>query len=375
MIAEVDKDSENWDRIKNFMGGRNKPSKHPLEQELERREAREPEHFDEGGMAGDIPLDFDPNKPADAPRGTIPGVPAAPVIPPVAPNPVSVPAGVPSTPMDASMDKQATDVMGGVTPETINRLMESLNHQNRVGQIGAGIAGIGDAISSVGGVKGEHMKNAEDMLQKNRDVAMKIPGEMAAIGKEKYGLSKELGGDEPGSVRSFTAQNANMPLLSKMGMTPEQIRLMPASLIDGIRSGAISAEEAKLKVKELEIQGQRADTAEKQMTGELKHQTAEEENARAQREQESQRLGEEARANKAREAEAAKAKPLEAAKELQGRPWYQKGIEAIPSFGLTTSESTKKLREAMNPKEQSFSAPGIGQTVVHPSGAKVTRHR
>ena len=104
------------------------------------------------------------------------------------------------------------------------------------------------------------------------------------------------------------------------------------------------------------------------------------ENQRVQREQEATRLKEEARANAAREAETARAKPLEAAKELQGRPWYQKAVEAVPSFGLTTSESTKKLREEMNrtpaagaPADTSFAAPAPGQTVIHPGGAKVTR--
>jgi ABC-type sugar transport system substrate-binding protein len=71
--------------------------------------------------------------------------------------------------MDANLNKQASDIMGGITPETINRLMESLNHQQKVGQIGAGIAGIGDAIQSVGGIKGEHMQNAENMLDKLRE--------------------------------------------------------------------------------------------------------------------------------------------------------------------------------------------------------------
>lgn len=265
-VKEKD-NSPDWERIKSFVGGANKASKHPLEQEMERRKQREPEHMADGGtvggfdiggsgsdtqrMGGRLPLQIDP-------RGTIPNVPGVPALPnvapqvaprPILPAPAAPPVAVSPSPMpdsgsDAGIDDQATKIMGGITPETINRLMESLNRQGKVGQIGAGVAGIGDAIASVGGQNPGHMKNAQDLIQKNKESALKVPGEMAAIGKEHYGLTKELGGDDPTSKRSFVAQEANRPLLSKMGFTPQEIKKMPASLIDGIRSGAITRENA-----------------------------------------------------------------------------------------------------------------------------------
>lgn len=271
-----DKDnSPDWERIKSFVGGANKASKHPLQQEMERAKMREPEHMSDGGeaggfaiggsgsdtlkMGGRLPLQIDPRGTISPPQMPLnPSIP--PTMPPMAPNP-ALPAPMPVTPppvapvtaggpMDASTDDQATKVMGGITPETIQRLSDALNNQTRKGQIGAGIAGIGDAIASVGGIKGEHMKNVEDFLQKNREEGMKIPGQMAALGKEKYSLSKELGGDEPTSRRSFVAQQANLPPLTKMGFKPEEIKAMPATLIDGIRNGAITREDAIARIKE-----------------------------------------------------------------------------------------------------------------------------
>lgn len=261
-----DVSSEEWERIKDFVGASAaKTSKHPLERELERREAREPQHLADGGpvwsvapnqndpFAGQKPLA--PAVPPDiaafmaskaAPSAPPAALPPAPS--PVPPAPVPASPGATPPPLDAGLNKEASDIMGGITPETISRLMASLNKQNMAGQIGAGIAGIGDAIQSVGGIKGTNMQAAEDQINKNRDFALKVPGEMAAVGKERYGLTKELGGDEPTSLRSYTAQKANEPLLKQMGFTPEQIKAMPASLIDGIRSGAIDREKALAQI-------------------------------------------------------------------------------------------------------------------------------
>ena len=44
--------SPDWERIKSFVGGANKASKHPLDQEMERLKMRQPEHMEKGGEAG-----------------------------------------------------------------------------------------------------------------------------------------------------------------------------------------------------------------------------------------------------------------------------------------------------------------------------------
>jgi hypothetical protein len=229
-VPNTDKDdsAEEWERIKNFVGGRNKPAKHPLIQEAERQNARNPQHFDEGGdvqpaISGMIP---DPTQPAPLPAS------------PSAPAPVAPPA-------PSSTGKAVNDAMGGVTPEMLKQLADSLNSKNKWGQVGAGIAGIGDAIQSVGGIKGENMQNAEGLIQRNRENALKDVEMQAGAGKQKYELGKDIGGRDPSSVESFHAQQTYGPLLAKMGFKPEEVQKMPAYLINGVADGSISLEKAK----------------------------------------------------------------------------------------------------------------------------------
>ena len=272
--------AKEWERIKGFVGGANKPSKHPLQQEMERAKMKEPQHLYPGGnvegnedlpqLLGDLtpgsstqlPINTSPSVP-DVPHGTLPGanLPISPLgsptprspaatLPQGMPSPVSTPQGLNSSPSDQSYTDQASKILGGVTPEKIQQLMDSLNSQSRRGQIGAGIAGIGDAISSVGGIKGEHMKNAEDFLQKNKEMGMKIPAEMAAVGKENYGLAEQLKDKDPNSSLSKVAQKTYGPDLIKMGLTQDQVVKMPASLIGDLFSKKVTLEDAKARIEQ-----------------------------------------------------------------------------------------------------------------------------
>jgi len=64
-----------------------------------------------------------------------------------------------------------------------------------------------------------------------------------------------------------------------------------------------------------------------------------------------------------------------AAKSLQDRPWYQKAIEAVVPHSWE-SESTKTMEAQLPGHEPSpVGEIGIGQTIQHPSGAKITRHK
>lgn len=214
--TDEDDSSKQWEQIKNFVGARNKPAKHPLIQEAERQNMREPQHFDEGGDV-QPPIDVIPDNTPPTPT------PAAPT----------------------GTDKTVNSALGGVTPEMLQALQAKLNTGNKWGQVGAGIAGIGDAIQSVGGIKGNNMQEAEEAIQRNRENTIKGVEMQAGAGKQKYELGKDIGGDDPTSVRSYTAQQSNLPLLSKMGFTPEEVKKMPASLIEGVRNGSITLEKAR----------------------------------------------------------------------------------------------------------------------------------
>lgn len=261
---DIDKDSEHWEEIRKFVGGANKEPKHPLTQEMERMKQREPKHMADGGPVDGMPAllgDLTPGDTApmlNVPRGTLPAAmppivpsavpPLAGTLPTVAPAIPSMPSSGAAAPAETPYSDQTSKIMGGVTPEAIQRLMENLNQQSKRGQIGAGLAGIGDSIAAVGGVKGEHMKNAEDLLQKNKELGLKLPGEMAAVGKEGYSLSKELQADSPNSPYSKVKQNAERSFLKTVGFSDDDISHIPASSIDGLRSGALTRDDVRQRI-------------------------------------------------------------------------------------------------------------------------------
>ena len=263
---ELDEDSsDEWEAIKNYVGGANKQPKHPIQMEQERLNRRKPQHMDEGGTAGMSDDLLKLSQPAGAgvialglgqpppqalaqPAQTPPMAPTAPIAPPaVTPSPVAAPAqpAPVSAPTDADYEGQASKVMGGVTPEMLKALAEKFARPTAGQAVGMGVAGIGDAIASIGGREPGHMKNAMDMFQKNREMQMKVPEAMAAMGKEKFGLQKELGNDDPKSMRSYIAQTSNAPLLKDAGFTPKEIKNIPASAIEGLRTGALKADEIR----------------------------------------------------------------------------------------------------------------------------------
>ena len=225
MNPEEEDSAKEWERIKDFVGSAKRSPKHPLIQEAERQKAKEPQHFDDGGPV-------QPEIPEIVPDNTPPSAPPAPTQPP----------------MDAGSGAATTAAMGGVTPEMLKALADKLNTQNKWGQVGAGVAGIGDAIQSVGGIKGGHMEAAENLIQRNRENQLKTPEMMMAAGKEQYGLGKQIGEDDPNSEWSKTAQFTYGPDLMKLGLSKEEVQKMPRSLIGDLMSKKVSLEEARGRI-------------------------------------------------------------------------------------------------------------------------------
>ena len=254
---ELDEDSsDQWEQIKNYVGGANKKPKHPLQMEQERIDRREPQHMDEGGMAGadfvpnpqDLPGydgPLSPKTPAMAP--TAPIAPSAPQVPPPVATAQPTPIG---SPTDAAYEGQATKAMGGVTPEMIQALAQKFARPTAGQAVGMGVAGIGDAIASIGGREPGHMKQANENFQKNREMQMKVPEAMAAMGKEKYGLSQTMQNKDPASPYSKIAQQTYGPDLVKMGLSKEQVAKMPADLIGDLMSKKVTLTEALARIKE-----------------------------------------------------------------------------------------------------------------------------
>lgn len=224
MNSLVDEDEDNspeWEKIRNFVGGANSAPKDPIQQELDRVQMREPENDSRGTI-----LQGNPPTPPQTPGTPLPGA------------------------SEDAFNQKASGIMGGVTPEKIQQLFDSLNKQANHSQIGAGIAGIGDAIASVGGQHPGYMKQAEDTINENRKLGLQIPGQMAQVGKERYGLAQELQSKDPASPFSKVTQNANRQLLKSMGASDEQVSSMPASAINDVVGHQVTLQEALARIKQ-----------------------------------------------------------------------------------------------------------------------------
>ena len=232
--TDEDDSSKEWERIKNFVGARNKPSKHPLIQEAERQNMREPQHFDEGGDVQTV----------------IPEIVADNTATPPIPNNSAIPTPTPSQTVGTS--KAVSDAMGGVTPEMLQALQEKLDSGRGWNALSVGLGGVSDAIQSVGGIHENHMGNAQNMIQQRRENALKGAEMQMGAGKQKYELGKEIGNDDPASMRSFTAQEANKGFLNGLGFSPDEVRKIPASMIDGLRSGALERDKVREEIKSRE---------------------------------------------------------------------------------------------------------------------------
>lgn len=251
--------SQEWERIKDFVGAANPVSKHPLVQEAERMKARKPEHFADGGPAGPFDVDMGDTDTFKlnglVPRGTNappPTVAPPPALPPAGAQTPAVSGGVPPpprpTPTDASFREQASRITGGVTPESIQALLDDVIQQGKNAQWGAGIAGIGDAIASVGGVQPGHMRNAEEQIEKNKELQLKTQGDKATAGKEQYALTRQLEADDPNSPFSKTSQKTYGPDLVAMGLRQDEVDKMPASMINDLFAKKVTLEEAKARI-------------------------------------------------------------------------------------------------------------------------------
>jgi hypothetical protein len=314
---ELDEDSsDEWEQIKNYVGGANKASKHPLQMEQERLNRRKPPHMDEGGTAGVSDDLLKLSQPAVAgviapglgqpppqalaqPAQTPPMAPTAPIASPVAQVPPSAQPAPVSAPTDASYDAQASKVMGGVTPEMLQALAQKFARPTAGQAVGMGVAGIGDAIASIGGREPGHMKNAMDMFQKNREMQMKVPEAMAAMGKEKYGLSQTLQEKDPNSLLSKYAQDAYGNLGKNIGIN---LSHASASLIADVTGKSVEAFKAEMESK---MKGREFNLGEKSFENTARHERTE-------------------------EGLAARTKQQEAAKALAGRGFWATAGSMIP---------------------------------------------
>lgn len=272
-----EENSEEWRKIQNFVGQRQPKRKDPIQQiaERERRFDRDrspsqiPPHiqdfvngklyprgisphvdsfvrsklqnFDEGGPVQD-PLLSDPDtmrllEPPGAgviaPSSATPP-PTAPVATPKMPvpirsasttPPVRPPATFPSAPAapapsmtDTDYENEASKILGGITPGKIAELTQKTMKPTGGQLAGMGLAGIGDAIASVGNRNPGAMKNVQEEINQQREAGLKLPERMAAAGKERWELGQKLQENAQESPVAKYARETYGPLAKKLGL-------------------------------------------------------------------------------------------------------------------------------------------------------------
>lgn len=300
-------DSEDWKKIKDFVGSKKPQPTNPVADAIQTHGGnREPVKMYDGGVVPDAPDasgDFDvtggdsttvkglpvagapgPSYAVLPPQAPVaPSAPPAPVQPPPIPGkppPMALPGVGGASPsssaspaLDPGSQGEAAKILGGVTPEMLQNLYAKYAKPTTGQQVSEGIAGLGDAIASVGERKPGALQTAREEVAGGRDRALALPEKMAAAGKERFGLAKELQTDNPNSPLSKAAQRTYAPDLKTLGFTDAEISQMPLSLIsDATKQGADIGRirmEMKMKGLELGLKGQ-----ELQETG--RHNAAEE---------------------------------------------------------------------------------------------------
>lgn len=284
--------SDEWEKIKGWMGAANGKKDHPLVQEAKR--VQRVQKFDEG--VGDVEPDPDTQKflqpqgqgtlaPSmfhapipSAPQITPPSMPVHQVpvqSPPQTPSPTAPPQ---PPPQGKSSDSQVANTLG-TTPQELQAYLQKVNTPTFGERVGNGLTGLGDAIiQGVGRAGPSHMQeNFQRNNQNTRENLSAIPGKVADFGKEKFGLTQTLDSQNPNSLYSKTNQNTFGPDLIKMGLTPQQVAKMPASLIGDLLSKKITLEEAKARIEETGVYQQGMLGIQKAtLANTAQHQTAEE---------------------------------------------------------------------------------------------------
>jgi hypothetical protein len=321
-VIDDEKNAPEWEKIKQWVGQRQPTRKDPITQIAEREHARV-QKFDDGGMVGDDftvntgdsstvktpslgvhePIDLGSIPPPAAPLSMPPATPAPrmPAAPPAAPEAPAAPAAAPSaeapSPTDRDFTHMAEREMGGVSPEQLAAMLSRAYKPSGGELAGLGVAGIGDAIASIGGRTPGAAKDVQEMMNKRRDAQMQLPEQMSKLGQQRYELSRKLQADNPNSPLSKSAQRTYDGDLRSLGFTPEEIANMNFTNIGeatktGADIGKIKAEmkmkavELGLKGKELGLKGQeiaetgRHDLAEEGAKGEELTAKAQEETAK-----------------------------------------------------------------------------------------------
>lgn len=277
---------ENW-RIKPMEKAENMaPYKREEEEEKAEEDAGIP-HFDEGGQVDQVP---DQNalfqEIAPPGTGTLSPSPAAtpPMAAPIAPPPVPkvmAPPPPPLPPAPALTDQDyvnKANKMMGLNPQEQAAFMKLLGGNSQKAQIGAAVAGVGDAIASggtLGKVNPGNLSRSEDLIQGNTKAG--IEGMQTIRGNQEKALEEadKLEARDPKSPLSKWAQKAYGPVGKKIGLNLDNAS---ASLIGDVTGKGVEALNTEFQ-SQMKIMG--LDLQKKQVEATIGNQKAEREAQKA----------------------------------------------------------------------------------------------
>lgn len=316
--------SEEWERIKGWVGSQEPVKKHPVKQIIEREQRKVP-GYAEGGAVDDPNADLRLLEPPGA--GVIaPSVAPAPPPPitpapmPAAPPPAAappIPAAPVPAPSSAPYESAAAKTLG-MDPAALEAYLNKTMRPTAGEAVGRVGATLGDALSRAGGSNANYLEQFNKNQQQTKENLAGIPEKVAARGKEKFGLEHELETYDPNSPFSKVMQGANRELLKSMGATDADVAKLPAAAINDIASHKV---ELKKALAEIELTGT-------YKAAELGFQQSQLKNTEAYQ-KEQQRL-------------AAEQKQQEAAKTLQSEGLWKRLSNKVPFVGNPAEDVLKK---------------------------------
>lgn len=251
--------SEEWERIKGWVGSQEPVKKHPVKQIIEREQRKVP-GFAEGGAVDDPNADLrllePPGAGIIAPSAALaPPPPITPAPAPAAPPPPAAAPPIPTAPVPAPSSapyESAAAKTLGMDPAALEAYLNKTMRPTAGEAVGRVGATLGDALSRAGGSNANYLEQFNKNQQQTKENLAGIPEKVAARGKERFGLEHELETYDPNSPFSKVMQGANRELLKSMGATDADVAKLPASAINDIASHKV---ELKKALAEIELTG------------------------------------------------------------------------------------------------------------------------
>lgn len=243
--------SDEWNKIKGWMGAANGKKDHPLVQEAKR--AQRVQKFDEG--SADVEPDAETMKflqpqgagliapsaaqpPAVQPPPVQAPMPApqAPVQPPPQMPPQAPPQAAPPAPTQDYSSQAANEL--GTSPQELAAFIQKANTPTTGDTIRGVGASLADALGRAGGSNPNYLEQNNKVELARREAMTGIPGKQVEAGKEKFGLTEQLQAKDPNSPYSRIVQNSERPNLKALGWTDAQINQVPAvAAQDAVQNG------------------------------------------------------------------------------------------------------------------------------------------